>query len=267
MLYIIIGNIAVYLFSFMDRTSMFISLMQFDAGAILRGEVWRVITFMFIPVSTSPLWLAISLYFYYFISSTLERQWGSGKFTIYYLSGVLFLVVFGFAAYLLNRPVSGGLFTSFYLNLGMLFVFATFYPDLQMLLMFIIPIKVKWIALLDLGYFIIAILTLPQAAKLLPVIILLHYFIFCGGWLIDFTRSLLGPRSRPAQKSGVWRTVSFKHEVKKAQRDRRSITRQCSVCGRTDTDHPNMDFRFCSRCEGYHCFCEEHINNHQHYSS
>lgn len=257
MIFVIIGNVLVYLFSMMDTTHMLTGMLAFSAAGIMRGQLWRLVTFVLVPGGGSILMLAISLYFYYFIGTTLEREWGQAKFTVYYMSGMLFLILFGMLAYWLFDATI--VFTGYYLNLGMFFAFATFYPDMRVLLFFFIPIKVKWIALVDLAYFIIDIVSVSFPANLLPVVILLHYVVFCGGWLFDYVRP-----SRVRQRAN---TVNFKREAERIRREQaaKPYNRRCDVCGRTDVSNPELDFRYCSRCDGYHCFCEEHIGNHVHF--
>ena len=257
MLYLILGNIIVYLFTMMDTTGTLALRLTFSARAIMEGEVWRLVTFVLVPNFSGLLSLVLSLYFYYFIGTSLERQWGQAKFTVYYLSGMLFMIVFGMLMYWIFKIEI--IFTAYYFNLSMFFVFATFYPDMQVLLFFFIPLKVKWLALLDLAYFVIAFFTTRFPANLFPVIILLHYIIFCGGWLIDWLR--------PARFRQRSRTVNFKREAARLNRERaqKPYTYKCDVCGRTDVSNPELEFRYCSRCEGYHCFCQDHINSHVHF--
>lgn len=257
-LYIIIGNIAVFFISMMDTTHLFTSALAFSAAGLMKGEVWRLVTFVFVPETGGLIFLAISLYFYYFIGTSLEREWGPAKFTVYYLSGMLFQIVFGLLVWWIFKVDIR--FTGYYLNLGMFFVFATFYPDLRVLLFFFIPIRVKWLALIDLGYFVIDILRTPFPANLVPAVILLHYIVFCGGWLFDF---LL-----PAQRQRRKKTVNFRREAARirAEQAQKPYNRKCDVCGRTDVSNPELEFRYCSRCAGYHCFCQDHINSHVHFT-
>ena len=168
-----------------------------------------------------------------------------------------FLILFGLLVYWIFGVTV--VFSGYYLNLGMFFAFATFYPDMQVLLFFFIPVKVKWLALVDLAYFIIDIVRQRFPANLLPVIILLHYMVFCGGWLVDCVR--------PARMRQRAKTVSFKREAARIHREQaqKAYNRRCEVCGRTDVSNPELEFRYCSRCDGYHCFCMEHINSHVHF--
>lgn len=257
MIYIIIANAIVWVFSMMDRTGNFIGMLQFSPYHILHGQVWRLFTFAFIPQSGGLL-LLIELYFYYFIGSTLERQWGSGKFTIYYLMGIVLTVLFGFILYWaadINVRLSAQ-----YINLSMFFAFAMLYPDMRVLLFFFIPIKIKWLALVDLVYFIAAVVQLSFPVNLVPVVAILNCLFFCMGDLLDYFRPIKARNSKQA--------VNFRREARRIRQQQQNAPykRKCAVCGRTDTDNPNLEFRYCSRCQGFHCFCEDHINNHVHFT-
>lgn len=261
MLYIVIGNAIVYVFSVMN--SSLLDLLKFNPGLIAQGQVWRLVTFVFIPNYTSIsdlLWQALFLYFYYFIGSTLEREWGSGKFTIYYGLGTLLTLIYG----LIICAISGfwgtiGINTS-YINLAMFFAFATLYPDHRVLLFFIIPVKMKWLAYFNAFFFIISIITESFPQNLLPIIGILNYLLFFAPELIDRIRRIRRPFSK--------RTINFKSAAREQQKKarERGYRHKCAVCGRTDTENPGLEFRYCSRCAGYHCFCVDHINNHVHFT-
>ncbi|MGI5936793.1 MAG: rhomboid family intramembrane serine protease [Oscillospiraceae bacterium] len=257
MLYIVIGNAIVWFFSMMDTTGLFLQMLTFSPAMIARGQIWRLVTFVLIP-ERFDFWLVIFLYFYYFIGNTLERHWGTAKFTVYYLSGILFTIIYGFVFW----GITGRNFTvsASFINLSMFFSFATLYPDTRVLLFFFIPIKIKWLALFDAAFFIIEILRLSFPANLLPVVAVLNYLLFCGEYLLDYLRPYKARASR--------NTVNFRREARRINREqaRQPYTRKCAVCGRTDTDYPNLEFRYCSRCQGYHCFCQDHINNHVHFT-
>ena len=261
MLFIVIGTLIVWLFSAMDTTRLFTSFLTFNPEAVLHGQVWRLITFVFIPQS-SGIWLLLFLYFYYFIGSTLEREWGAGRFTIYYLMGILLTVIYGFIVYFVTgRPFT---LTSNYINLSMFFAFATLYPEQRVLVFYIIPVKIKWLAIVDALYFLYDIFTMLGAGygmiSFLPLVAVLNYFIFCGDTLFRAVR----PMSRRQRES----TINFKRAAQQIRHEQRSrgYTRKCEVCGRTDTDYPDLEFRYCSRCKGVHCFCQDHINNHVHFT-
>ena len=258
MLFIVIGNAIVWLFGSMDTSNTLIPLLEFSAKQIFtKGQIWRLVTFVLVPTGGQSLLFLVALYFYYFIGRTLEHQWGAGKFTIYYLSGMLLNILYGTLMWLITKNDIS--INAEYLNLSMFFAFATLYPDMQVLLFFIIPIKIKWLAYVDAAFFLIAMLTTSFPANLLPLVAILNYLVFCGGWLFDFIRP-----SRIQQKN---KTINFKKAAKKFNQEqaKKPYTRKCEVCGRTDRDFPNLEFRFCSKCGGYHCFCIDHINSHIHF--
>ena len=255
MLYLIIGNALVYLFTMMDRTGMLAWYLCLVPDRLLKGEIWRLVTFVFVPNTRRLIFLVIELYFYYLIGSTLERAWGVGKFTVYYLCGMAITVVYGILASLITgRSLA---LTGSYLSLSMFFVYATLWPDNQVLLFFFIPVKVKWLAWFEAAVFLLTMIT---GRTLLPLVGLANYFLFCGTSLLASLKFFrMRNRSQARQ---------FRRNVKRAEngQDGRTYTRKCAVCGRTDTDYPELEFRSCSQCVGYHCFCADHIHSHVHFT-
>lgn len=261
MRYIVIGNILVYLlnmFSFGGISSAS-TFFTFDAAAILHGQIWRLVTFIFVPYFGSNLFFfALSLYFYYFIGNALEREWGSNKFTIFYAFGVLLNIVVGFVV---------GTASMYYVNMSMFFAFATLYPDLQFLLFFIIPVKAKWLAWFDAAYFAFAVLQFVLAGQflyaLIPIVAVLNYLLFFAsdiGSQVSYWKRRAEFRAAARSKSGP-KVVNF-HD--RTTQTKKNYLHKCAVCGKTDVSDPNMEFRYCSRCNGYYCYCADHINNHIH---
>ena len=235
--------------------------LSFNPALILRGQVWRLLTWIFLPVSDGLLWVIVSLYFYFFVGSTLEREWGPGKFTIYYIFGILLNIIYGFIMWFtLSVPIW---LAPTFLNLSMFFAFATLFPEVTVRLFFVIPVKVKWLALFNAVYFIYNIIQGIWSGSLffalLPVVAILNYFLMCGEELLSYIRPLK-VRASP-------QVVNFKKASKQVKRDmaENPYRHKCAVCGKTDTDNPDLEFRYCSRCNGYHCFCIDHINNHIHF--
>ena len=252
MRYIVIANAVFWVMGVINPVLM--NYMLFNPALILRGQIWRLISFVFIPPSTGVL-AFIAFYFYYWIGSTLEQQWGTGQFTIYFFTGVILTILYGFLIYFVTgRSVS---LSSTYIFLSMFFSFAALVPDMQVLFMFIIPVKMKYLALVDAAFFLLSVFTTPFPENLVPVVAVLNFLIFCGGEL----KNLLPRRQSKS-------TINFKRESARIRREesQKLYTHKCAVCGRTDTDYPNLEFRYCSRCVGYHCFCADHINNHIHFT-
>lgn len=262
MLFVVIGNILVYVVGLMDTTKTFYQLLYFNPAAFLHGQVWRLFTFAIVPTTSGVIWLAISLYFYYFIGSSLEHEWGAGKFTIYYFSGLLLTALYSVIWYLITGQAVA--VTAHYLNLSLFFAFATLWPEQRVLLFFFIPMKMKWLAWIDAAFFAYEIIVYAVnglwGLALVPVVAMLAYLVFCGSWLIDF----FSPK-RAKQRA---RTAQFRQEVRRAEQKRagESLERKCAVCGRTEAANPGLEFRYCSRCAGFHCFCADHINNHIHFT-
>ena len=256
MLYIVIISAIVYIFG-----GELISRLIFNPVRILNGEVWRLLTWVFLPIGGNPFFVIVALYFYYFIGSTLEREWGTPKFTIFYISGVLLNIIYGFAIwFIMGQAVP---IVPNFLNLSMLFAFAVLFPDHTVRLFFIIPIKIKWLALLNVAFFAYSFVNYLLMGRILlamlPFVALLNFIIICGEGVLSFLRPLKA-RTSP-------QTINFRKAAKKARREHEGKTyrHKCAVCGRTDIDSPELEFRYCSRCNGYHCFCIDHINNHIHF--
>ena len=268
MRYIVIGEVIVYLLTVFSSARA-VSFLAFDWYAILHGEIWRLVTFVFIPGYTSigqGIWLFFFLYLYYMIGTTLEREWGTAKFSLYYLSGVvLTIIAAALASILTGRDVLIG--GTEYVNLSLFFAFAMLYPDMQFLVFLIIPVKVKWLAWLDAAFFALAVvqnlLALNLAGALMPVIAILNFFIFFWTRITDE----VSYRRGMARHQTAHRTIQFKAAARQQRRKeaQQGYRHKCAVCGRTDAEYPELQFRYCSRCAGYHCFCEDHIFNHEHF--
>ena len=257
MLYIVVVSLAVWLLSIMDSSKTLLSYFAFSPELILKGQVWRLITFMFIPQDLS-MWARLCFYFYYWIGSTLEREWGTARFNIFIFSGVILTIIYGMVIYFITgQSASIG---TYYIYLSMFFSFATLYPDTQVLFMFIIPVKIKWLAYINAAFFVFEMLATKFPFNLLPLIAMLNYLIFFGSDLI----SSISSGATRYRKT----TVNFNREKQKIKYEQRQkdYNYKCCVCGRTDKDFPNLEFRYCSKCAGYHCFCQDHINNHVHFT-
>ena len=163
MLYVVIGNVVLGLLSNFSNGS-FLSFFSYTLSGLLHGQVWRLVTFVLIPESTSPFYLLITCYFYYWIGSTLERQWGTAKFTTYYLSGMLLTVV-GASIVSLITGYSIPVYGANYVNFAMFMAFALLYPDAQVLLFFVFPIRMKWLAYIDVFYFFFDIVRYIAAGR------------------------------------------------------------------------------------------------------
>ena len=164
-----------YLFAVRINT-LFSSYLIFDREAVLAGEVWRVITFALLPPNSSVIFIIFSLYFYWMIGSVLETEWGAFKFNVFYLCGIIGTIAAGFIT---------GYATNYYLNMSLFLAFALLYPEFELRLLFAIPVKIKYLAFVDLVLFVIDLITLPWAYKAAIIVSLANVMLFFGGNLIS----------------------------------------------------------------------------------
>jgi len=281
MLYIVIGSAIVYLITLINGGYFLYEALRFDKAAILRGQVWRLFTFVFTETPDSnPFLQLIFLYFFYHLSRHTELSLGTFKFNLFYFSGVIIMDIFAMifcpvsTVEIQGVPVPAELFTyvyadqAFYLHLSLLLLFATTNPDSQFLVFFIIPVKAWFMGIVYLV--IIAISIYNQSMlfphNLFPLVGLLNYLLFVGKDvrnLFPFLRPI--PRRKWTAASKRSGTIPFqRRDSGTSAKSNTPYTHRCHVCGRTDTTNPELEFRYCSQCNGYHCYCEEHINNHDH---
>ena len=252
--YLIGGSCIVYLLDLLTYSRVAVSsLLAFDRTLIFQGQIWRLVTFLFTTWGQNPVSFLLAMYFLWFVGTSLEREWGTAKFTCYYGLGVLLTMLLGL--------VTGSASTA-YIDLTLFLAFATLYPDTRFLLFFIIPVKAKWLGWIDaalLGIsFLTSVFTLNLGGALMIVISIFNYLLFFWPELMYQVRRMRGEAKYSRQAN----VVNFK----KAARDlkRRDYVHKYTVCGRTDAEFPDLEFRYCSRCAGYHCYCMDHINNHVH---
>ena len=169
MLYIVIAIGAAYIVNLCVPNIYLPYYMIFSRELIFAGEWWRIITWIFMPDDINPVFLILSLYFYYFIGMGLEHRWGSFKFNIYYLFGILFTIAGGFIS---------GATTNMWLNYSLFFAFAVLYPDMEVRLFFIIPVKMKWLALLDLVFFVVYLVIGTVFDRVAILVSMLNFFLF-----------------------------------------------------------------------------------------
>lgn len=267
MLYISLGSAIVYLLSMFDRSYTLYYILCFNRDLILQGQIWRLFTYVFTYDAGNLLLTAVSLLCYYSIGRAIENLWGTFRFNLFYLTGVILMDAF--------CMIFGGFATVTHLNLSLFLAYATLYPNAHFLLFFIIPVKAWIFAFVDfiLIFADVALSvygTFPR--NLFPVVALANYFLFFGkdvlnifpvSWQVNFSR-LFKKKPRQQKKTG---TIPFpnagSYEASVAS-VKAPYTHRCTICGRTDVSNPDLEFRYCSRCNGYFCYCEEHISNHTH---
>lgn len=258
MLYVVLGNLMVYLFSLIDPSGLLMSVLSFNRDAILSGQVWRLLTYIFIPTESNILFMAIMMFFYFQIGRLLEHTWGTFRFNLYYFTGVVLTAA---AAMIFNVYANAS-----YLNLSLILAYATTCPENRVYLLFI-PIKMKYLAWFYFVSIIATMLTSSMGMKIFVLAALANYFIFMNSDIKGVLPSFM--QGRPKQKKQTNTTQGNPGWANKYRNSsgEAPYRHKCTVCGKTDTQYPELEFRYCSQCDGYHCYCMEHINNHDHIKS
>ena len=271
MLYVMLASAIVYILSAYDQSNTLYNVLCFDRSLILQGQVWRLFSYVFTFNAGDILWTAIGMICYYSLGKAVENAWGTLRFNLFYLSGILMMDVF---ALVFGGSLGSGWVSTTYLNTSLFLAYATLYPNAHFLLMFFIPVKAWIFALFDLAITAYAVIVLTQAGlfpfSLFPLVAIANYLLFFGkdvaniiplSWRMNFRR-LFRKKSKPKTGTIPFPTAgSYRATTATVKAP---YTHRCTVCGRTDVSDPELEFRYCSRCNGYHCYCEDHINNHTH---
>lgn len=251
-------------FLYMINPMFYLKYLVLDWGAVLHGQIWRLLTFLMQPPSASIFMVALLLYIYYMIGMQLENALGTFRFNFYLLTGIVLHIVASLIVYLTTGMVISP--SVEYLNLSFFFVFAMLFPDAQFLLFFAIPIKGKWIALIDGFYFLWAIISpfLPAykgtgyGAMMAALASILNVLTF---YLLSRNMHAYSPKE-------VKRRRDYQRKVQQAQKPEHvyenGARHKCAVCGRTELDDPNLEFRYCSKCNGNYEYCQDHLFTHTH---
>lgn len=198
MKYIVIGQGIVFALLYIWPTLGYqlYSLITLTRTGLMRGQVWRLVTFIFVPPSSSPIFILFALYFYYMIGVGLENQWGKVKFNLYYLVGMLGSII---------AALITGYADNTFLNLSLFFAYAALYPDEQVLLFMILPIKMKYLALVDAALYLYYFIVGTASTRITIVLCLLNVALFLGGDIINTIR----------RESRYWKT---RYNFRKAMR-------------------------------------------------
>lgn len=238
-----------------------LEMMTLEPYYILRGQVWRLVTWLLVPPDTSVLFIVIMMMLYYQLGTSLERTWGTFRFNVYIFGGILFTILGAFllygifyALYGISVPGMGGFFTTYYINMGIFLAFAVCFPEMQVLLYFIIPIKMKWMAAVYGVWVVFSLIQTNWAGRVAIIMSLLNFLLF---YLSTRDYRRISPRE-------IHRRQTFKSQVRRARPHTGVTKHKCAICGRTELDDPSLEFRFCSKCEGNYEYCQEHLFSHQH---
>ncbi len=265
-IYIIGAYMAGYLLEAFAPT--LVNYLTLDPYYILHGQIWRLVSWVLIPPSGSiygfnMLFVLIMLFFYYQLGTALERTWGTFRFNVYIFGGLFFTIIGAFLLYLVlflihGMPVIGigGAFSTSYINESIFLAFAVCYPDMEIRLYFLIPIKMKWMAIVYGVLILLGFVTSGIAGKVAIAASLLNFLVF-------YLSTRKSPRTvyREAKRKQAYRAGARPTTM----RNGKVIARhKCAICGRTELDDPNLEFRFCSKCQGNYEYCQDHLFTHEH---
>lgn len=245
-LLLIVGQFAVYILdiaSGIQGEESLVGRLDLDGDKVLAGEVWRLFTYVFIPPGVGQsaiLWNVIAWMFFYFIGSVMEQSWGVFRYNAFICIG--WLATTAVAMIQPSAPATNAFFLS-----SVFLAFARLYPDYVIRLMLILPIKAKWLALIQ---WILVTLSLTTPFWLVSLASVANYLLFF--WKEHYRdfhdkrrRAVFQAKAAPAKKSG-------------------RILHTCSICGLSSADEPKTQFRYCSQCAGQKCYCPAHIRDHKH---
>lgn len=259
--------IAAYCIGFVIYTvnPNFMLMLTLSPYHILHGQVWRLITWILMPTDTRVFSLLIMALLYYQLGSALERSWGTFRFNVYIFGGMLFTVIGAFILYGIYAAsgtgnletislISSLTFTTNYINLTIFLAFAVMYPEMQILLFFIIPVKMKWMAVVYAVLIAINLILTSWGGRIAIIMSILNFLIF-----------FLSTRNyRRVSPKEIHRKQVFKAQMREPRKGSMVTKHKCAVCGRTELDDPNLEFRFCSKCDGNYEYCQDHLFTHKH---
>lgn len=267
MYYVIILYAVGFVLSIFNPT-FYYEYLSLNAYAILHGQVWRIVTFLIQPPSSSVWFMIFTLYLYYMIGRELEYAWGTFRFNLYFFMGVVFHIVAALITYFVlgvSLPLG-----TYYLNLSLFFAYAALYPNQQFLLFGVIPVKVKYLAWIDAAYFGYAILQafmpaygggplglIYQANALAAFVSILNFLVFYIS-----TRNVQRYSPKEMRRKQAYRKAVY--EGRQTQQYENGAKHRCAVCGRTELDDANLEFRYCSKCNGNYEYCQDHLFTHEH---
>lgn len=230
--------------------------LSLDMGAVFRGQIWRLVTFLIYPPALGNWVLSdiffgiLGLFMYHSLGITLERVWGPFRFNVFFFMGVLGQILAALVGYVVFHQ--NYMITTGFLNFSIFLAFALCFPDIQFLLFLVIPIKAKWLAVAETAVYVYSFIRGSASTRCEIVLSLLNVILF-----VAMTRNY--QRYSPKE---IKRKHDFQSKMKIMPKGR--TIHKCAVCGRTELDDPNLDFRYCSKCAGGLEYCQDHLYTHQH---
>lgn len=238
-LFLMVGQILVYGLAMIGQLDL--SRLLLVPQLVLAGEIWRVVTFIFMPPLAHPIFMAFAWYLFYIMGTALEHHWGAFRYNLFLGIGFLATVAAAFA-------VPGSVATNVFIGGSVFLAFAFLNPNFELLLFFILPVKIKWFALLTWVGYGASLLFGSWSTRLMVLASLANFLAFFGRDVVHAVRSHRRRAAFHAQKEA----------------EAKEPFHRCHTCGITDQTDPDMEFRYCSSCDGDYAYCEKHLRNHEH---
>lgn len=260
------------------------AMLQLDPQSVMHGQVWRLFTWILTTPQQLGFFTIFMFLFYYWIGHTLENYWGTFRYNLYMLSGYVIMTLGAMIIYWITSLTTGGEFgislsmSTYYVNMASFLAFATLFPDVQVYFMMILPIKIKWLAIVDgiyLGYSCIYYIAQYFRYSNETLILLANNFTklewanYCFSQSAAIVLSVLNFlifffATRNMKKYSA-KEMKRKHAYQKQVRRAQGVAKhKCAICGRTSESNPELTFRFCSKCDGNYEYCQDHIFTHEH---
>lgn len=279
MLYIIGGYILGYIISFASQRSgvNYLSYMTLEPYFIIhKFQLWRLLSWVMIPPTSGLFFVLIMCLLYYQLGNALERSWGVFRFNVYIFGGIIFTIIgafalYGFTVLTTGNPVVGigNYVSTYYINMSIFLAFAMSFPNMMIMLYFIIPVKMKWMAAIY-GVMIVYEFALGTVVdRVMIACSLANFLVFL---LMSRDLSRFNPKQvkrkadfKRSYNAGV-KDAQFKEAsaAAQAQSSTAGVRHKCVICGATEKSHPDRDFRYCSKCSGGKEYCSEHLWTHTH---
>ena len=241
-----IAGLMILVYILHDSNLLSYNMINLCGAKILKGELWRIFTFALIPESNNVIFLIFEISILFMCAEGLESKWGTFKLSIYYVMG---LIMISIASLIYPNYIFPG---SYFIYLDLFLAFSTIYPDYEIYLFMILPLKVKYFAFLSVILLLYAVIQ--------NVVLAIPFALALGNYLLFFGSEVLEKLSNKQRQKEYDR----KFVVSKVEET--GYRHKCTVCGKTDVSSPETQFRYCTceKCgkDGI-CYCLEHLKEHK----
>ncbi len=265
--WLIIGYAIGYVFYYLERFFQIpiLELLMLDPSLVMRGQIWRLFTWVVMPPSYSNIFFyLIMMLLYYQLGTSLERTWGTFRFNVYIIGGIVFTVIGVMAGFFILRLLGvpeaylmGYSVSTYYINLSIFLAFAVCYPNMQLMLYFIIPVKIKWLAIVYGALVAASCIQSGWSGRIVILMSMMNFLVFFFS-----TRDYRKVSPREYQRKREFKAGIKQPTMRRS--DGAIYKHKCAICGRTELDDPSLEFRFCSKCVGGREYCQEHLFTHTH---